>query len=42
LVVLADWEDAQERPRLTIAIAPDDRFSFAAVAVADGWLLVQI
>ena len=41
-VVLADWEGAEPPPRLVIAVSQDRRSSYAAVAIANGWLIVQI
>jgi beta-lactamase regulating signal transducer with metallopeptidase domain len=41
-VVLTDWEGAEQNPRLVIAVSQDRRSSYAAVAIANGWLIVQI
>ena len=41
-VVLTDWEGAEPPPRLVIAVSQDRRSSYAAVAIANGWLIVQI
>ncbi|MGA3069828.1 MAG: M56 family metallopeptidase [Terracidiphilus sp.] len=41
-VVLTEWDDAGPPPRLVIAVAEVHRSSYAAVAIADGWLIVQI
>ena len=41
-VVLTDWEGAEPPPRLVIAVSQDHRNSYAAVSIANGWLIVQI
>jgi hypothetical protein len=41
-IVLTEWEINAPPPRLILAVAEDHRYSFAAVAVANGWLIVQI
>jgi beta-lactamase regulating signal transducer with metallopeptidase domain len=41
-VVLTDWEGAEPPPQLVIAVSQDRRSSYAAVAIANGWLIVQI
>ncbi|MGA2970885.1 MAG: M56 family metallopeptidase [Acidimicrobiales bacterium] len=41
-IVLTEWEINAPPPRLIFAVAEDHRSSYAAVAVANGWLIVQI
>jgi beta-lactamase regulating signal transducer with metallopeptidase domain len=41
-VVLTEWEVNGPPPRVVIAVARDHRSSYAAVAIANGWLIVQI
>ena len=41
-VVLTEWGDAEPPPHLVIAVVQDNRSSYAAVAIANGWLIVQI
>ena len=41
-VVLTDWEGAEPPPQLVIAVSQDRRSSYAAVAIANGWLIVQM
>jgi len=41
-IVLTEWEVNAPPPRLTITFAADHRSSYAAIAVANGWLIVQI
>jgi beta-lactamase regulating signal transducer with metallopeptidase domain len=41
-ILLTEWDDAGTPPRLVIAVAQDRRSSYAAVAIADGWLIVRI
>jgi beta-lactamase regulating signal transducer with metallopeptidase domain len=41
-VVLTDWEDSEPSPRMVIAVSQDRRSSYAAVTIANGWLIVQI
>ena len=41
-VVLTEWDDNAPPPRLVIAVDQDHRSSYAAVAIANGWLIVQI
>jgi beta-lactamase regulating signal transducer with metallopeptidase domain len=42
LIVLTEWEGDGSAARLMIAVAEDHHPSYAAVAVANGWLIVQI
>jgi hypothetical protein len=41
-VVLTEWEDSASPPRVIITVFQDQRTSYAAIAVANGWLIVQI
>jgi beta-lactamase regulating signal transducer with metallopeptidase domain len=41
-VVLTEWEEAGPPPRVVLAVAQDHRSSYAAIAFANGWLIVQI
>jgi beta-lactamase regulating signal transducer with metallopeptidase domain len=41
-VVLTEWDDDAPPPRVVITVAQDSRSSYAAVAIANGWLIVQI
>ena len=41
-VVLTEWDDDPPPPRVVIAVDQDHRSSYAAVAIANGWLIVQI
>jgi hypothetical protein len=41
-IVLTEWEDAGPPPRVVLAVAQDHRSSYAAFAIANGWLIVQI
>jgi hypothetical protein len=41
-VVLTEWEAFEPPPRVLIFISQDRRSSYAAVAMANGWLIVQI
>jgi beta-lactamase regulating signal transducer with metallopeptidase domain len=41
-VVLTEWDDDAPPPRVVITVARDYRSSYAAVAIANGWLIVQI
>jgi beta-lactamase regulating signal transducer with metallopeptidase domain len=41
-VVLTEWDDDGPPPRVVIAVDQDHRSSYAAVAIANGWLIVQI
>jgi hypothetical protein len=41
-VVLAAWSDAETPPHLLFAVARRSRISYAAVPIANGWLIVQI
>jgi beta-lactamase regulating signal transducer with metallopeptidase domain len=41
-VVLTEWDDDAPPPRVVIAVDQDRRSSYAAVAFANGWLIVQI
>jgi hypothetical protein len=40
--VLTEWHDYGPPSRVLIAVSQDQRSSYAAVAIADGWLIVQI
>jgi hypothetical protein len=40
--VLTEWEDSASPPRVIITVFQDQRTSYAAIAVANGWLIVQI
>jgi len=42
LIVLTEWEVNGPPPRLVFTVAENQRSSYAAVAVANGWLIVQI
>jgi hypothetical protein len=42
LIVMTEWEVNGPPPRLIFAVAEDHHSSYAAVAVANGWLIVQI
>lgn len=42
LIVLTEWEFNAPPPRFIFAVAEDHHPSYAAVAVANGWLIVQI
>jgi len=39
---LTEWDDDAPPPRVVIAVDRDHRSSYAAVAIANGWLIVQI
>jgi beta-lactamase regulating signal transducer with metallopeptidase domain len=41
-MVLTDWNDTLPPPHLLIAVDPVNRNSYAAVPIANGWLIVQI
>jgi hypothetical protein len=41
-VVLTEWEDSAPPARVVITVYQDQRNSYAAVAFANGWLIVQI
>jgi beta-lactamase regulating signal transducer with metallopeptidase domain len=41
-VVLTEWDSDAPPPRVVITVARDYRSSYAAVAIANGWLIVQI
>jgi beta-lactamase regulating signal transducer with metallopeptidase domain len=41
-VVLTEWQVFEPPPRVLIFISQDRRSSYAAVAMANGWLIVQI
>lgn len=41
-LVLTDWNDGLPPARLVIAVAPGDRNTYAAVPIANGWLILQI
>jgi len=41
-IVLTEWDDDAPPPRVVIAVDRDHRSSYAAVAIANGWLIVQI
>jgi len=41
-VVLTEWEDSEPPPRVIITVFQDQRTSYAAIAVANGWLIIQI
>jgi hypothetical protein len=40
--VLTEWEFTEPPPRLMFAVAQDHGPSYAAVAMPNGWLIVQI
>ncbi len=40
--LLTEWEDSGPPPQVIIAVSQDRRPSYAAVAIAGGWLIVQI
>jgi len=42
LIVLTEWDINAPPPRLIFAVAEDHRSTYAAVAIANGWLIVQI
>jgi len=41
-VVLTAWSDTETPPHLVFAVAQKNRTSYAAVPIANGWLIVQI
>jgi hypothetical protein len=41
-VVLTEWNDSEIPPHIVFAVAPNNRIAYAAVPVADGWLIVRI
>jgi hypothetical protein len=41
-LVLTEWNDTLPPPRVVIAVDPVNRNSYAAVPLANGWLIVQI
>ncbi len=41
-VVLATWTEDETPPQIVFAVAQKNRSSFAAVPIANGWLIVQI
>ncbi len=41
-IVLTEWDDDVPPPRVVFAIDQNHRSSYAAVAIANGWLIVQI
>ncbi|MFY9853135.1 MAG: M56 family metallopeptidase [Terracidiphilus sp.] len=41
-IVLTEWDDDVPPPRVVFAIVQNHRSSYAAVAIANGWLIVQI
>lgn len=41
-IVLTEWDDDAPPPRVVIAVDQHHRSSYAAVAIANGWLIVQI
>jgi hypothetical protein len=41
-VVLTEWNDDAPPPRVIIAVDQEHRSSYAAVAIVNGWLIVQI
>jgi hypothetical protein len=41
-IVLTEWEDSAPSARLAITFAADHSSSYAAISVANGWLIVQI
>ena len=41
-VVLTEWGDEGVPPRVVFAVAQNSGVRYAAVAVANGWLIVQI
>ena len=41
--MLTEWNDTEPPPRLVFAVVARNRSSsYAAVAIANGWLIVQI
>jgi hypothetical protein len=40
--VLTQWTEAEPPPRVVIAVDQYQRPSYAAIAIANGWLIVQI
>jgi len=42
LVVLTEWEEVETPAHVVIAVAQINRSSYAAVAIENGWLIVQI
>jgi len=41
-VVLTEWRDGEPAEGMVIAVAQNQQTSYAAVQIADGWLIVQI
>lgn len=41
-VVLAAWSDTETPPQMVFAVAQRNRASYAAVPIANGWLIIQI
>jgi beta-lactamase regulating signal transducer with metallopeptidase domain len=41
-VVLTEWRESEPPPRVIIAVSQDRSTSYAAVPLANGWLIVQI
>jgi beta-lactamase regulating signal transducer with metallopeptidase domain len=41
-VVLTNWTDNGIPPHVVFAVAPNSRIAYAAIPVANGWLIVQI
>jgi Zn-dependent protease with chaperone function len=41
-VVLTEWSDTESPPNLVFAVARSNRVSYAAVPLANGWLIVEI
>lgn len=41
-VVLAAWSDIETPPHVVFAVAQRNQARYAAVPIADGWLIVQI
>jgi beta-lactamase regulating signal transducer with metallopeptidase domain len=41
-MVLTDWREVGSVPRLTLAVSEDSQFTYAAIPMRDGWLVVQL
>lgn len=41
-IVLTEWNDSEPPPRVVFAVDPVNRNSYAAVPIANGWLILQI
>jgi hypothetical protein len=41
-VVLTEWTNSDMPPHIVFAVTPNNRIAYAAVPLANGWLIVQI